>query len=850
MQIKEPTGRSGFAAQLFRVLKNHKVIVGAVLLVLYTGTIFYLGALAQMTEAVVTIKNALLSNYRIALRYVDGLTADPERLTIDIAYKNSRRLAYLRQRALASGRIITSADSYVPARIRVGDKTVRVDLRLKGDVVDHIEGDKWSLRVKVKGNDSVFGMQRFSLQNPEVSGVLNEWMLHKLYAYEGLIALRFKFVAVTINGKNKGIYALEESFSKELVENNKRREGPLLKFDESYLHTGALANAGTAKSQADVFFSSRIDSFRTKQVMSDSTLRANFEAGRRLLEDLRAGKLPPAEVFDVKRLATLYALTNLTSSDHALRWKNIRFYYNPITNTIEAIGYNAYGTRWDLMKRTGIIGMPGYLNPNYVWEFHNLFFRDRQFLVLYMKELDRISRKEYLDRFLASIQDELEHNLSIIHSEQPIYFFKTDTLYANQELIRGMLNPAISPLAKIRIADASGSGQGRKVGLLVANPGFLPIQMVSLEIVDTSLSYLLEPGPIPGKTPSAPLEYHEVRLRDTSGIGPAINFSKGIKLTYHLQGLGFDRLLTTTVDNPQVDSQDTRFMSTEGWKPALSTNPMLEVDLKQHTITIKPGRWIISENLVIPAGHKLLCPPGVTLDLRGSGRILSYSPLAFAGTEAKPIVVRSTDSTGQGVAVLDAAERSVLKYVTFENLSNPSQGGWSLTGAVTFYQSPVTLSHCTFSGSRCEDGLNIVRSEYEIDSSVFKDARSDALDADFCDGRIISSSFINSGNDAIDVSGGKVTVTRLRIDGAGDKGLSSGEKNVMTAEDVQIQNAEIAVAGKDMSKVTMKNIRMSQCKVGFAVFQKKSEFGPARVSATGVEMNGVDVPGCLKPGRA
>ena len=37
-------------------------------------------------------------------------------------------------------------------------------------------------------------------------------------------------------------------------------------------------------------------------------------------------------------------------------------------------------------------------------------------------------------------------------------------------------------------------------------------------------------------------------------------------------------------------------------------------------------------------------------------------------------------------------------------------------------------------------------------------------------------SFINSKNDAIDMSGGKVKIQNIYITGAGDKAISSGEK--------------------------------------------------------------------------
>ena len=45
------------------------------------------------------------------------------------------------------------------------------------------------------------------------------------------VTLRFDFINVTLNGINMGIYAIEESIDKILVENNNYREGPVIKFN-------------------------------------------------------------------------------------------------------------------------------------------------------------------------------------------------------------------------------------------------------------------------------------------------------------------------------------------------------------------------------------------------------------------------------------------------------------------------------------------------------------------------------------------------------------------------------------------------------------------------------------------
>ena len=61
---------------------------------------------------------------------------------------------------------------------------------------------------------------------------MNESILHKLLKYEKLPYLRYKFIPVSLNGKYLGIYALEEHFGKELIENSGFREGPILKISD------------------------------------------------------------------------------------------------------------------------------------------------------------------------------------------------------------------------------------------------------------------------------------------------------------------------------------------------------------------------------------------------------------------------------------------------------------------------------------------------------------------------------------------------------------------------------------------------------------------------------------------
>ena len=89
--------------------------------------------------------------------------------------------------------------------------------------------------------------------------------------------------------------------------------------------------------------------------------------------------------------------------------------------------------------------------------------------------------------------------------------------------------------------------------------------------------------------------------------------------------------------------------------------------------------------------------------------------------------------------------------------------------SINFYNSPVVIEDSIFENIYSEDALNIIRSEFEIKNTVFKNVRSDAFDSDFSEGSVLNSKFYNIGNDAIDVSGSLVKLISVSVDNSGDK---------------------------------------------------------------------------------
>ena len=129
---------------------------------------------------------------------------------------------------------------------------------------------------------------------------------------------------------------------------------------------------------------------------------------------------------------------------------------------------------------------------------------------------------------------------------------------------------------------------------------------------------------------------------------------------------------------------------------------------EKNEITFKKGNWKIDKDLIIPKDHTLVAKAGVNIDLVDSAMILSYSPIVFLGLENYPINIISSDSSGQGITVIKAEQKSLMKYVNYQNISAPNRPEWELTGAINFYESPVYMYEAHFKGNLAGDDISIL----------------------------------------------------------------------------------------------------------------------------------------------
>lgn len=184
------------------------------------------------------------------------------------------------------------------------------------------------------------------------------------------------------------------------------------------------------------------------------------------------------------------------------------------------------------------------------------------------------------------------------------------------------------------------------------------------------------------------------------------------------------------------------------------------------------------------------------------------------------------------MCVLQARQPSRWSHVTVRETHAIQRGGWSLTGGVTFYRSPVTLMDCTFDGSRGEDGLNVFAAHVVLNGVRFRNCDSDAFDGDFVTGVGEACVFEAVAGDGLDLSGSDFTLKGSRFEDLGDKAISAGEGTRLTVEGGLVRRVSIGVAAKDGSAVRVRGLGIEEVEnFALAVFVKKPAYGPASLEA-------------------
>jgi hypothetical protein len=756
-------------------------------------------------------------------------SVDIPKLLIDIKFKNYQKISNKREEAWSQGHLTTGPDDYVPAKIRYKDKTVKVNLRLKGDGLDHLGPDKWSLRIKVKGGEALFGMRKFSIQHPMTREYEREILFLKALEREGIMVLRYFFVNVSLNGKNIGMMALEEHASKELLESQGRRDAPIIKFEDSSFWQ--VANTATS------YFFKNYQLSRVKLVGANlekkhSSFQSNFKTAVGLLRGFVDGKLSASQVFDSVSTGRYLAVAKVWGAEHSMGTGNGRFYYNPLTARLEIIGHD---------------GSVNISNPISYQEgaLTERILEDKEIKSVYRETLRRLNKDFQVGSMLGWARDLQEKNMKILHRE----FFSLEELDLNKvrertslaiQFDKGVLREYPDYLKVNYLKGLEG-----RDALEIINVLPRPVVVTAIKAID------LLTGKAERVKLSVPLDPNFTIDKSRAGSNPQVKkvfLDKSYNLReYNIQvhskieGDQKNRVYDAALYYPSLDKIPVLDQSAEQVLSRFSFITQLNLD----TLLIKKGRWNVDDWLFIPSGFKLVIPEGTVLRFHSSVGLVARGSVLINGTEDEPVILRgygvgANNSSWQGVFVSNTREASVWSNVMVLDTAGISKDGWNVSAGVTFYQAEAVLEHVSFLRNSCEDALNIVRSKFRLDSVKIKNALSDGFDADFSEGFVSGGRFEGvgsvGGGDAIDVSGTTIDIVGTEFKDIQDKAVSVGENSTLVATKLLIESAGVGVASKDGSQVTLTDSVIKNSKKAIMMaYNKKKEYGPGTIFAKNIK---------------
>lgn len=225
------------------------------------------------------------------------------------------------------------------------------------------------------------------------------------------------------------------------------------------------------------------------------------------------------------------------------------------------------------------------------------------------------------------------------------------------------------------------------------------------------------------------------------------------------------------------------------------------------SIYISNSHHFINEDVFIPASFKkLIVAAGAKLTFAANISLLSYAPLEANGKKNSPIIIEGNDRAP--FAILNAKEKSTLKYVHISGGTQSHINGIPLSCSFCFYHNDVSIENSSFTNSKAEDALNIKKSEVQIKDVEFSGNSSDGFDCDYCQLNLNNAFFRKNKGDGLDISHTQFNVKNILFENNLDKGFSIGENSNGYLENTTGIHNNIDIALKDSSYLKTKNVKV------------------------------------------
>ncbi len=669
----------------------------------------------------------------------DAVDFIPHKLELQIPEVNVKKIKTKRDEALQEGLLFSSAEDMVDGTLRVGDDTKAMRLRLKGDLLDHIQGDKWSYRIQLKNDQEWNQMQTFSIHNSGARSHLAEWLMLQLFRQEGIMTPNYDFIEVEENGVSKGVYAYEQFFDNKLLQQNKRPLGPILKHaDDAYWEN--------VQKEITPFYWTKmagIELMNTEN-KNDPSFIAAFQQAKSKLQAYLDGKAKLIDVFDVDKLAKYYALMEISHAYHAQQITNIRFYYNPLTAKLEPIGFDCYGTDLPNVTKDWSAGGEGqnqYAEPSedypYGGVYLHKFFQDSMMTARYLKQLHQYSSEEFLDDMKHKWKIALEQRADFIRSDEAYqdYAFSFDELFKKARWTREKLLPLPSYSLTTQVQ------AGSRKQLICTSYHYFPIELIGLGNEELVQKF---------KMPIYLEAYHQDHEADVEVIQNPNNYRR-----VYFKTLGIDSMFSEEINRLSLAPQTPDILQGD-----LSFIKEYDcINLVDKDIAFGPCPITLNKTVVIPNGYTIRVKPGTVIRLQSNANFISFSPIQVNGSASEP--VRIEGAKNNGILLTQVAGESQFDHVILIDLASVNEAEFQSDAALTIFESEVDIDNVTMTNSTAKSALTIQNSIFNINDLTIDSSPGNGINLEYSKGSIEQLTLID-----INVNGIQSYDSSLHLHGA------------------------------------------------------------------------------------
>ncbi len=687
-------------------------------------------------------------------------------------------------------RIITTSTRFIPNKLKKKfDATIKVTyednffciltgkVRHSGDAKDHIALKDNSIIQSLDitlNYGNIRGITRFKLFKPDVRGVLEDVIVQtQILRNFGYLSPRSIKVNTRVN-ETESVMLFQEKAAKELLEYNKRREGPILEGDQKFffelvknipdnnlsnwsvgtpilrtksskamlskLTNANLVNKGKVHKQISLNALNKLNSiylYWSNRFQDEKNNYYFFDY------DLDNTLLSLFDNEKIIKLETYNLFMQSTNSHHALSASNRKFYWNSIENYFEPIVYDANPDigRGFSTTTTSIIRLP---------------------ISKFYEEASQI-----LDEKLSNIDIEVLQN---------------QIAYLGLDLSKDLVKEKVLKI---------------KSNLDVINNNYLKNKQEEV-ILHNQYKYK-----------ENILKQFNENLKEINPKTYLIKFNNDVffKCEIYLENCEIYNI-----------SQENFVQLLEG---------ELEIENASYQY--------IGENLDL---KDLKGKDNYTAKQFLNSEIFYEEGIEIELDHEKKILKINQEKIGSRAFILNGSLKDVTiifngigipeKNITPKNYPIDSRG---LTGCLSLINLKLNNVNFFSSNSNCEDSLNFINSYGNIEKVSIKNSYSDALDVDFSDLNINQIEIENAKNDCADFSYGRYKLSYLKLLNCGDKAISIGETSNVEIKKINAELAKYGIATKDSSILNLDEAILNKTDVCLAAYNKKQEFDGGFIQA-------------------